>query len=135
MARKLIKEVESVKRHNMIYNIPKDIAPKFLDYCLVVLKSEQRIEELDCEKSFHRKKSDKTLNEILEILSEAACPFYSFILRNNYSQFDNVGNYWEFCASTFKDGVEHFLWIEINKEDGDKLVEKYKLIKNDETSI
>ncbi len=131
MARKLIKEVESVKRHNHIYKVNLEDVPAFIRDCLT-LDNINSVETLDCHNSFLRQRRDDLSNkEVLDIIYESNHKFFSFILRKGY--FHKFGNsYFEFCASGMKDGVEYFLWIEIEEESGFKLVEKYKLKKNDE---
>lgn len=132
MARKLIKQIEVQKRHNMIYQVDPDNAPAFICDCLS-LENKTSIDELNCEKSFYRQKRDDiSVNELLEIIYSCNFKFFSFILRKAYNKNPLGDNYWEFCASGMKNPVEYFLWIEIKEESGYKLVEKYKLIKNDE---
>ena len=133
MARKLIKEVQKEKRHNMIYQIPKDIVADFAKDCLA-LQHYVKVDELDCSKSFARQKSELSLDEAFNVINNASFRHYSFILRTGFhSQFGGWGaQYFEFCSSGEKDSVEYFVWIEVEKEDGLQLVEKYKLKKNDE---
>jgi hypothetical protein len=138
MARKLIKQVEVQKRHNMIFNIPKSISAEFMEECLL-LSDFIRIDELDCAKSWMRQPSQLSLEDATNLILRASESYFTFVLRNGYhSQFGGAdARYWEYCLSGMKktedlNDVEIFVWIEIKEEDGNKLVEKYKLKKNDE---
>ena len=132
MARKLIKEVESVKRHNHIYKVDFENVPAFIRDCLA-LDNITSIESLDCKESFMRqKRDDLSVKEVLEFVYASDMKFFSFILRNG-SEFHKFGHkYFEFCGSGISSYIEYFLWIEIEEESGFKLAEKYKLKKNDE---
>lgn len=132
MAKKIIKQAEKEKRHNMIYNIPKEIAPEFIRDSMS-LRCITSIESLDCKESFVRKKRDDlSIQDVLKIIYESNFSFFSFILRKYHAERPLPSNYWEFCASGMKDSVEYFFWIEVEEESGYKLVEKYKLKKNDD---
>lgn len=138
MARKLIKEAQKEKRHNMIFNIPKSISEDFMEEC-ISFSNNIKIEELDCIKSWMRQPSKLTLEDATNLILKAPENYFTFVLRNGYhSQFGGADvRYWEFCLSGMKktedlNYVEIFIWIEIEEESGFKLVEKYKLIKNDE---
>jgi hypothetical protein len=131
MSRKLIKKEVGPIRHNHIYNVPEDQAGQFIEDCLK-LDHKIRIEKLNCKKSFLREKSELTLEEARNLVLNSAVKNFSFILRRGFGiDLDLNKKHWEFCASNMLNGEENFIWIEVEEEDGYKLVEKYNLINNE----
>lgn len=135
MSKRLLKQKEAEKRHNMIYNIPNNIEDQFTNDCLKIARFKS-CQILDCSQSICRQKIKEEPEQVLEIIRNKSLKHFSFILRRSiFSQLSESKkevNYWEYCASGFEDSVEHFVWLEIKEEEGYKLVDKYKLLKNDE---
>jgi hypothetical protein len=132
MSRKLIKKEVGPIRHNHIYNVPEDQAGQFIEDCLG-LEHRLFIEKLNCKESFIRQKSDLTLDEARDLIFNSSIKYFSFILRKSFSKNPKGDFYWEFCGSNLTEHGEDFLWIEVEEEDGYKLVEKYNLINNENT--
>lgn len=133
MAKKLIKKDVGPIRHSHIYSVEFEKVGPFIRDCLS-LDNSTLIESLDCHESIFRvKREDLSIQDALGIIFDSSFKCFSFVLRKGFSCHKFGENpYWEFCASGMKDSVEYFFWIEVEEENGYKLVEKYNLKKNDE---
>ncbi len=134
MSRKLIKKEIGPIRHNHIYSVPKSDVNSFIRDCLS-LSHKLSIETSNCNESFCRKKRDDiSLNDALNFISNSNTEYYSLILRRFFNKNPRGDFYWEFCASgtVLRKQEEYFIWIEVEEDSGYKLVEKYKLIKNED---
>ena len=100
------------------------------------------IDELDCSKSFSRQPSQKTFEEMMEICKDDNIKKHlTYIYRDQYflpqnEYFDDDGkdinrNYWDIGFITICLKPDHFLWIELEEEDGEKLIDKYQLLPYD----
>lgn len=127
---KLIKKEIGPIRHDHIYQIEFDKVGSFIKDCWS-LKHKTSIETLDAKKSYGREiRTDISQQEVLDKIYKSNHKFFSFILRKGLPFFHTDAYFWEFCAIGEEDSIEYFLWIEVSKESGYKLVEKYDLKKN-----
>jgi hypothetical protein len=123
MAKRLIKKETGPIRHDHIYQIEFDQVASFIQDCLSFKKSYTR--EV-C--------NDISIEEALNKIYKSNYKFFSFVLRKSDAFFNPFGkkNYWEFCANGIENLIDYFVWIEVKKDDGHELVEKYNLIKNND---
>jgi len=134
MAKRLIKKETGPIRHDHIYQIEFDQVGSFIQDCLS-LKHKVLIERLDCKKSYTREVcNDISIEEALNKIYKSDYKFFSFVLRKSDAFFNPFGkkNYWEFCANGIENLIDYFVWIEVKKDGGYELVEKYNLIKNND---
>lgn len=78
------------------------------------------VEILDCSKSWRRERSHLSYQQIVEKYSQDS--YITMLYRNNFD-----GSYWEVCLSTMESSVEYFLWIYVETELGNQLIDKYKI--------
>ena len=82
------------------------------------------VDELDCRKSFLRRKTDKTIEEVLQLgLNNGA--LFNFIERW-CAQYGDI-DYFDVGLSVTVDGVSYFLWIVVSIEDGESLISQFNL--------
>lgn len=94
---------------------------EFLEDCMAVAYKVWA-DEIDCAKSAHRRQTDKTPEEVLEI-GLNTISHYTFIYRDGYGQPD----YFETGLSTLGNNPYYFLWINLSIEQGLKMIEKWGL--------
>jgi hypothetical protein len=94
---------------------------QFLENCMAVA-DKVWADELDCSKSFARQRTDKTVEEVLEIGLNTKS-HYTFIFREGYGQPD----YFETGLSTIGNTPDYFLWINLEVGQGLKMIEKWGL--------
>jgi len=121
-----------INMRHIFYNI-NNIEDKtsFLEDC--ISKSfKVKCDELDCSKSWSRTNSEKTYQEVLEMISTACFLHYVFILRDSIIPLDID----EFGEKYIEAGVrlnstpydkDYFLFIYINTKHLDYFIEKYDL--------
>ena len=94
------------------------------------------IDELDCSKSFCRKRSNKTLEEMLEMAKDRSLRHHFVFIHRDQSflpqDFIEDGknpnrNYWDIGFSTRVGNPDYFLFIEVEEKDGFDIVEKHNL--------
>ncbi len=102
---------------NIFYELPKNIELFTLSCFLAADKI--IVDELDCTKSFARKKIDLTPGDVLEMKGRA---HYSFIYRSQQSIY-------EFCLDKInkETNINYFIWTLLDIPAGERLVEEYKL--------
>jgi hypothetical protein len=82
-------------------------------------------DELDCNKSLSRTRTDKTPKEVIDIAEKSGFSHYVFILRNSMGREDP---YIEAGIRTDGgNGKDYFLWINIKPEKLEYFLNKYKL--------
>jgi hypothetical protein len=103
------------------YKLDKKTAKKLLP-AAILAADKVMVDQLDCEVSWCRQRSDKTPEQVLEIVAKGERKvMYSFIWRE-------IGEYWDVGCSIYG-GREPdlFLWINLSPEVGETFIEKYKL--------
>jgi len=109
---------------DIFYNLNhiKDIRA-FLEDC--VSKSyKTRCDELDCSKSFSRVNTEKTLNEILGMISESRFVHCVFIIRNPIFKYEKQDIE---AGLRLTNGIDYFIWINIEINHLDYFTNKYEL--------
>lgn len=86
-------------------------------------------DELDCSKSFARKPSNKTREEVLEICLKNKSHFVFIFRDQSFLDKDSpfAQNYWDVGCSTLCNNPDYFLWIKLTEEQGCNLAKKHKL--------
>ena len=84
-----------------------------------------KCDELDCYKSFHRIKTDKSTDEILDITNKSGYNHWVFIIRDR--DFITGKRYIEAGVTTIENRIDYFIWAYINLEKLDYFVDKYDL--------
>ena len=109
------------------YKIPRQKAEQIIREAMI-LAGEKNVlcDELNCAKSWSRQSTDKTPEEVLQMSLKGKNTIWTFIfhdtLRGQEPYFD-IG-----CiARENLGGTEYFLWIKLDVEAGDKLIQKYSL--------
>lgn len=113
---------------NTTYRIPKDKEDQIFKEAIVAARK-VKVDELNCDVSIYRKSSEKTVEEALQLRGENSYLTH-FIYRDRYflpQEYPENRNYWDVGFSTIGGGTHYFLWIELEKEEGFKLVEKFQL--------
>ena len=117
------------------YLIPKETAEQVLRAAMDVAVS-VKVDQLDCSISFHRAPTTKTVEEVLKLGLEQQNTLYHFIYRDQSflpQEFvDSNGknpnrNYWDIGLSTLGHAPQYFLWIRLEEDEGNKLVEQFSL--------
>lgn len=85
------------------------------------------LDQLDCSVSFRREKTEKTLDEIIDLCETNPAHFTIIERRDSLGRFHGHESYYEIGASTLGGGVNYFIWILVSIENGEKLIKKYKL--------
>lgn len=107
------------------YKIPKNKAEVILREAISIAKS-IRVDQLDCNVSWCREDTNKTIEEVLQVGLKDKNTFYNFIIRHPT---DNLPGRTDIGLSTeVGTGITYFLWINVNIDKAYKLVKKYKLI-------
>lgn len=102
---------------SLFFKLPSDISPLF-DDCL---KSAKNVycDQLDCSVSVCRQPTNRTIDEIMAMETVR----FDFIFRS----YENI---YQFVAATMNPlKPDYFIWIDLEPLEGDKIVEKYKLIR------
>lgn len=102
IARELIKDAEAVCFH------------KWLD-------------ELNCSESIARRKTDKTLDEIISLCETTPSHFTIIERADSIGRFHDHERYYEIGASTLSTEISYFIWILVSVEEGERLIKKYNL--------
>jgi hypothetical protein len=105
------------------YKIPKGKAAEILGKALA-LSRDVKVDQLDCSVSFARQKTDKSILEVLTLGLENSS-HYHFIHRS--ALFADEEPYYDVGLSTCGLAPEYFLWIKLNIEQGNKLIQDYNL--------
>lgn len=106
------------------YKIPKDKIKEIITES-ISLANGIWVDELDCSKSFARKPTDKTIQEVFKIGLKGKSTFWNFIYRPAF--YEGEKPYFDVGCRTMGIGLDYFLWIKLNVENGEKLIKKYKL--------
>ena len=85
------------------------------------VKSEWRVDKLDCSKSFARQKIEMSFPDIMEKFNNNA--HFVVIHRKGFSSEEHIG---EVAFRTMSE-IEYFLWIYLSVSQLNKIIEKYKL--------
>lgn len=110
------------------YKYPKSIARELILEAKS-LSFHYWLDELDCSVSFHRKSTEKTLDEIINLCETEPAHFTLIERCDSIGRFHDHDheNYYEVGASTLGIGINYFIWILVSIEDGEKLIKKYEL--------
>ena len=82
-----------------------------------------RTNQLDCSVSYRRMPTDKTIPEILDITTKAEYSHFVFIIHRG----EHFEDYIEVGVRVEEDGIDYFIFIEINKDALEHFINKYKL--------
>ena len=113
-----------------IENKPEELIEQILRECCK-LSYHCRVDELDCSKSFCRRRIEMSFEDIMNL--KEGKRFYIFIHRRGYERWkdnrDLFNNRW--CLETgfrlMGRKKDYFLWINCNENHIEELVAKYKL--------
>jgi len=107
------------------FKIPPAKAKKVLEEA-ISLSKEVWVEQLDCSHSFLRQKTEKTVQEVLDIGLNDKTTHYIFIYRPKFTE--QSPDYFEIGLSTMLcRGIDYFLFIKLDFETGWGLAKKHKL--------
>ena len=82
------------------------------------------VDELDCSKSFARKNTDKTFEEILELYKkDSGFKHITFVVRNN----DPIKSIEVGIRVTGENSIDYFIFIYVDLKYLDYFIKKYKL--------
>lgn len=105
------------------YIIPYDKAEELWRDAIKVARS-VRVDQLS-PGSFARSKTDKTVDEVIDIIINSDRPHLVFIERQPI--WKGTEPYYDIGGSTMCYSPEYFLWIEVHIPEAEQLVEKYQL--------
>lgn len=108
--------------NRMPYNVPHEVRDKVLRDAKE-LAYYTHVDELNCSKSFSRRPTKKTWEEILKIGFDSPHTLYNFIHRT--AMFGEP-EYYDVGLSTSTD-ISYFIWMKLTLLNGDALIDKYKL--------
>lgn len=114
---------------NISYHLPDATAKKLILDAVSVAQS-INVDELNCDKSFRRRPTNKTVDEIISLGFLCNHTHYSFIFRDTSflpQEYPENHPYFDVGLSTMTTPTDYFLWIKLSPEEGRKLIEKYKL--------
>lgn len=103
--------------------IPSENIEKFLSKS-ISSSYEVKVDQLDCSKSFHRVPTDKSVEEVLNILLNTES-HYVMIYRS--MEFFGEDDYWDVGGSTMTSNPEYFLWIRLKPEVGYDIIKEFNL--------
>ena len=108
------------------YNFPKDKQEKLklINECKE-LSYKFNLDELDCSKSFARVRTNKSYEEILEMINDRKFVHWYFGAKTDFIEHKNyidVG----LCVTDF-DGVDYFIFLYLETKHLDDLIKKYNL--------
>jgi len=120
---------------DIFYNV--DSLPKTnkmtLLYDSIDLSLCYNIDELDCSKSFSRVASMLTLDEFCNKIDSSNFIYWVFIHRKSgfplviNGAFVEMSSYYEFGIRLVDNQIDYFIFVYMNIENGERLVNKYKL--------
>lgn len=108
--------------YRLPYKIDREKATVILKDA-AALSNNVQVDQLDCSKSWARIKTDKTLDEILDIGLKDHRTLYNFIYRYPVGIEEE---YFDVGLSTMA-SPSYFIWIKLDIKNGIKLINKYKL--------
>jgi hypothetical protein len=85
------------------------------------------VDQLDCSVSWARQRTNLTVEEVLKIALEDKRTFWSFIYREG--GFIDETAHWEIGCRTISGEIDYFLWVELDFQVGNNIINKYHLCK------
>lgn len=117
------------KEYNVFYKVPEE---KELEILNDAKGKSYKIDldELDCSKSFSRRSTDKTFDEIVDIYKKDKDKFFVFIERNRSVHFPKLKDYLEVGLKTdeLNKGKSYYIFINMDKKYLKYFVKKYNLV-------
>jgi hypothetical protein len=104
---------------DVFFKLPRLKAKKVIKEAISIAKS-VTADELDCNKSFYRETTSKSIDEIFQMGLKNKNTMWHFCIRYYPEKRTDIG------LSTGS-GVTYFLWINMDVDKAYKLAEKYKL--------
>ena len=84
----------------------------------------KEVDQLDCSVSFARQPTDKTIEEVFQIGIKNKCTHYNFIYREPLC---GEEEYFDVGFATMGLHPEYFLWLRLDINVAQELIDKYKL--------
>lgn len=109
---------------DVFFKIPKSKAKKVIQDALDIAK-DVRVEELNCQKSFRRVPTKKSVSEVFRMGLNNSNTLWHFCIR--YWESDITINSTDIGLSTGPSGITYFLWIDVERDKAYDLARKHKL--------
>jgi len=109
--------------------LPESQTEMVLRDCLMA-SYDTKVDQLDCSKSVARQKTDKTVEEILQMGLNYDHTLYSFIYKDMSflpQEYPKNHDYWDVGLSTLTSDVSYYLWIRLFVQDGWAIASEYDL--------